>query len=61
MLIESRLLITSKSNPGLCNKNDCIKRLVELSPEQEDKTVEFLENLDQGIPTGRKDIQNLVK
>ena len=59
-IVESRTLIHNKTKPALCSKKKCIKRLICMSPQPEIHAVDYLENIDEGIPTGRKDIQNLL-
>ena len=56
-----RLFIDSKSKKNIekakvCKKKNCVERVVSLSPD-----IEGLEMNEQGIPTGRKEAENLLK
>ena len=47
-----------KSNPKICKKKDCLQRVFSLSPEFQN--TELLDYIDPGVPSGRKDVQNLL-
>lgn len=62
---ELKKLIDFKSNnienfAYSCTKSACIDRFSAKVPEVEEKTLEFLEKFDHGLPSNRKEIENLL-
>ena len=51
--------ISNQNSMHLCLKSTCIDRVASSSVDLEDTAIEFLENLDHGIPSGRKEAENL--
>lgn len=61
---ELRNLVECRSRSTIdiaCNKNECIDRILMDSVQNSGNTVRYLEKLDQTLPSGRKEAENLLK